>query len=981
MIVIAATFVAEPLEPPLHWVLTQAGVKDEIRFAPYNQVFQELLTPSSDLARNIGGINVLLIRFEDFARDLTDAQLARATVERTAQELGDAVEKYVVRSTGSLILLVLPPGPRVTPDLLPALADAGRSFGRHVVGLPGVQWLDAAEIDAATADGGYDGARDELAHIPYTDEYYAVLALGLARRIHGIKVPPAKVLVLDCDNTIWSGVVGEDGVDGIQLTEPYVALQEFAIALQAKGILLCLASKNTEADVLEVLEKRPEMRLKAHHLVSHRINWQPKAANLRSLAAELNLGLDAFVFIDDNPVECGQMRAELPQVVTLQLPPEAQIAAFVRHLWLFDKLTVTAEDSARTQMYKENSARRAVEASASDIGTFLATLDLKTDIASPGLEEWARLEQLTQRTNQFNFTTRRRTAAELKAEVAAGTRVLRVRVSDRFGDYGLVGAMMARATDNVLWVDNLVLSCRVLGRGVEHAMLRHLGAIATTSGSSHVALPYLPTARNIPARAFADSVAAEFATTTAEGTVYQIPADVASEIAHQPGHDPVEVIEARNADEKKAATGGGAPADPNRSERYADLSRLGSSGKAVLAAIAAVSVRSRALGSPVVAPTSAAEVTLLGIWERTLGIDGLGVEDDFFALGGTSLLSVQLFASVRREFGVQLPLTAILGAPTVRKLSVLVDPSTAQLRGGLVSLRPGGTRNLFLVHDGFGETLLYLNLAQRLPTTLSVYGIEPKRLPGIPLAHGSIEDMAAFYVGQIRKIQPHGPYLLGGMCAGGVIAYQMAACLLAASEQVQMLTILDGATPQAAKRVGLLTRHRLSRLEGVLSQARNSGSAASRWVAIASAVLRKVRNTARYEMTSRLSKASIRLRFALMRSLLRRQVAWPSAVPSLTVMQIYNALEARYHPPVLPEVPILLVRASVGEGADTPYRDLYRDEDFGWRRVAGRLEVVDVSGGHSSMLQAQAINSLASVLLKRFPVLGGTPAAHEEIEA
>jgi thioesterase domain-containing protein len=264
--------------------------------------------------------------------------------------------------------------------------------------------------------------------------------------------------------------------------------------------------------------------------------------------------------------------------------------------------------------------------------------------------------------------------------------------------------------------------------------------------------------------------------------------------------------------------------------------------------------------------------------------------------------------------------------------------------------------------------LLYLNLARRLPPILTVYGIEPRRLPGIPLAHGSIEDMAAFYVEQIRKIQPHGTYLLGGMCAGGVIAFQMAACLFDAGEQVQMITILDGATPQAAKRTGVATRARVARLKSAISQARNSGSAVSRWVATGSSVMRKVGRAARYEMTSRLTKISIGLRFALLRTLIKKAGSWPTSVPSLTVMQIYNALEARYRPPVLREVPTLLVRASAGEGADTPYRDLYRDEDFGWRQVAGRLEVVDVSGGHSSMLQEHAIDSLASALLNRLPI-------------
>ena len=971
MIVIAATFVAEPLGGPLKWLLAEAGVQEDVHFAAYNQVFQELLTPSSDMGRNTGGINVLLISIEDFVRDLTDSSVARTTIQSTARELGEAIAAYAARSTGTLILIVLPPRLRTRPDLSVDLAEAASSLSRRVGGLPHVQWLDAARIDPSSA-GGYDAARDALAHIPYTDEYYAALAARLARRIHGLSLAPAKVLVLDCDNTLWGGVVGEDGVGGIKLSRSFLALQEFAVSLQGKGILICLASKNTEADVLEVFEKRSEMRLKIDHVVSHRINWQPKPANIRALAAELNLGLDAFVFVDDNPVECAQMQAELPQVITLQLPPESEIVDFVDNLWPFDKQTVTAEDASRTQMYKENSARRAVEASAGDIGEFIATLKLQIDIAPPSPDEWSRLEQLTQRTNQFNFTTRRRTAAQLQAQVADGAHVLRVRVSDRFGDYGLVGAMVARSAENSLQVDNLMLSCRVLGRGVEHSMLRHLGEIATESELSHVALSYLPTARNVPARAFADSVAADFAAATSEGTVYRIPAAVASQIAHRPGEDPAEIVEARLADEKKAAATGAAPVDADRSDRYLRLSRIAISGKSVLAAMLEASSRRRTIEAPVVGATPGVESDMLRLWEETLRLEGMGVEDDFFASGGTSLVSVQLFAEIERRFKVQLPLTAILEAPTVRKMSRLVAPTTAEHRSGLVCLRPGGASNLFLVHDGLGETLLYLHLARRLPKTLSVYGIEPKRLPGMPLAHASIEEMAAFYVEQIRHIQPRGPYLLGGMCAGGIIAFQMAVCLRGAGERVEMVTILDGAAPQAAKRVGRVARGRLSRLESALSQARNSGSALSRWISTASALATKVRNAALYEITSRFIKVSVRLRFVLMRWVLRREASWPSFVPPLSVMQIYEALEARYRPAVLEEVPILLVRASVGEGSDTPYRDLYRDEDFGWRRVAGRLEVVDVSGGHSSMLQEREIDSLASAMLNRLGVLGAS---------
>ncbi len=969
MIVVAATFVAEPLETPLAWLLEELGFKDEISFAPYNQIFQQLLTPTSEIALNTSGVSVVLVRIEDFVRDLTEPTAAREAIERLTQELGDALENFSNHAKGAVILVILPPGPRAQSELVGALTDAGGSLSERARALPQIHLLDDAQVGRVAGADRYDAARDELAHIPYTEAFFAALALVIARKVHAIRALAAKVLVLDCDNTLWRGVVGEDGVDGLEISQPYLEVQDFAIAQQAKGVLVCLASKNSEADVLEVLEKRPDMRLNANHIVAHRINWQPKSTNILSLAAELNLGLDAFVFLDDNPLECAQMRAKLPQVVTIQLPPEHEIPAFLTRLWMFDKLTATAEDASRTRMYKEDSARRALESTVADIGEFLATLDLKIDIAAPSQDEWGRLEQLTQRTNQFNFTTRRRTAQELKSNLANGAHVFRVRVSDRFGDYGLVGVIVAQSAGTTLLVDNLMLSCRVLGRGVEHAMLRRLGELAEELGLQDVSLPYITTPRNVPAAAFADSIAAEFAERASEGALYRIPAARAAAIVHRPGRDPAEVIEARIADEKKSVSVASEDA-PDRSERYSRFAHVLISGQAACEQMADRPRRARPIPGEAIPPTSPVESELLQIWEKVLQLEGLGVEDDFFALGGTSLLSVELFAQIERRLDVKWRLTAILGAPTVRSLAHLLEDSTVRERSGMVCLRRGGPQNLFLVHDGLGETLLYLNLARRLPEAMTVYGIEPKRLRGIPLAHASIEEMAAFYVDQIREIQSQGPYLLGGMCAGGVIAYQMAACLVSAGERVQMVTILDGATPQAAKRVGHAARHRLSRLEDAVAQVRGaSGAPLTRAMGIASAIARKALNVVSYELYAFGERISVRLRFALLKILVKRGASWPPALPELTVMQVFNALESRYIPPVLANVPVLLVRASAGEGTDTPYRDRYRDEDFGWGKVAGQLELVDVSGGHSSMLQEEAIESLATAMLERFPVL------------
>ena len=979
MILVSATFVAEPLETPLRWLLAQAGITEELGFAPYHQVFQQLLTPGSELALNATGISVLLIRFEDFIRESLDTSQAAEASQKIAEELGDALVQFSSKLTGGLIISVLPPSPVVPQGLRANLQQIAVTFLARASTLPGVFVLSESQIDAVAEEDRYDGARDRLAHIPFTETHFASLALALTRRVHALRVPAHKVLVLDCDNTLWRGVVGEDGVEGIAISPPFAALQEFALMHQARGILLCLASKNVEADVLAVFAQRPDMRLKLDHIVAHRVNWQSKAANLRSLAEELNLGLDAFVFLDDNPLECAQIRAELPQVVTIQLPPESGIDAVLPNIWTFDKLVTTAEDVARTQMYRENSARRALESSVSDISQFLEALALTIDIAPPDEEEWSRVSQLTQRTNQFNFSTRRRSVAELQALQAAGSHILRARVSDRFGDYGLVGVMIAQTEGSVLSIDTLLLSCRVLGRGVEHAMVKHLASIAANSGLNTVSLEFVRTARNEPAKAFADSIAASFAEAHANDTIlYLIPTSAALGVAHRPGEDPDAVIAARIADEKKGASATPTVDRAGVSERYTRFACELTSGAAVRAALQAIPRRPRDLAGSAAAPHSATEEDLLAIWENVLSIDGIGVDDDYFAIGGTSLLSVQLFAEIADRFGVQLRLTTILEAPTVRSLAALLDASSAVTeRSGLVCLRAGSRRKLFLVHDGLGETLLYLNLARRLPSDWAVYGIEPARRPGIPLAHDSIEAMADFYVGQIRQIQPTGPYSLGGMCAGGVIAYEMAARLLKLGEHVDFVAILDGATPQAPRReVRLANRRRLSRLSAlVTSKTETPSGMLSNGLRLGAALLTKAGNFIQYQLARARQGISVRVRFAVLRRALAHDTEWPEFLPELSVAEIYSAAEARYAPPALADVNVLLVRASIGDNDDTPYKDIYVDDDFGWRRVAGRLELVDVQGGHASMLQETNIESLAAILVARLPSVM-PPAAH-----
>lgn len=250
-----------------------------------------------------------------------------------------------------------------------------------------------------------------------------------------------------------------------------------------------------------------------------------------------------------------------------------------------------------------------------------------------------------------------------------------------------------------------------------------------------------------------------------------------------------------------------------------------------------------------------------------------------------------------------------------------------------------------------------------MPADLAIFGIEPHRIARVPLAHASIEDMAAFYLEELRRKQPHGPYLLGGMCAGGVIAHEMAVQLERAGEDVELVALLDAAAPQATKKRGRLTKARFGRLRQALQQARSgdSGSAQQARLVVGE-VSRKLTNALTWEIAERGRRWSVRARFRLLREVLRRRIAWPEFVPELSVRQIYDSAEARYVPQPLLVTPTVLVRARLGEGDDAPYRQIYAEETFGWGGLARDLITLDVDGGHSSMLQEGFVDSLATAL-------------------
>lgn len=780
-IAIASTFTVEPIAESLNYWVDRLELPVTIEFAGFNQVFQELLDPRGLLAKNMRGANVVLLRLDDLGDTIEK-------VSRGVVEFVSAVKAASARMTIPLMIVVCPVRPRSGNTLSAIEKDITVELEK----LGGVYVITPTEIlDLYPVADFYDERGDELGCVPYTPTFFTALGTIVARRFHAMQRAAHKVIVLDCDQTLWGGVCGEDGARGICLDAPRHMLQEFMRAQHAAGRLLAVCSKNNEEDVNDVFVQRLDMPLRREHFAALRLNWQPKSENIKSIAKELNLGLDSFIFVDDNPVECAEVEASCPEVLTLQLPENAaDIPQFLKHCWAFDLLKVTAEDVRRGEMYREGRQREELRAQSGSLAEFLAGLDVKIQIAPMTEAQVPRVAQLTHRTNQFNLTTVRRSEAEIQ-RMAGNASVLTVSVTDRFGDYGLVGVIIYEVTNDTLDVETFLLSCRVLGRGVEYEILARLGHLACEHKKRWVNVHFHPSARNKPAQDFLQSVGARFKQALNGGFVYVFPAEFAAEVTLTPQE--ADMTTSESQDIPKPA----APAQKFSQCRTIGL-KLNDAAKIQRAIEGKVHTRS-ATQAGYVAPRTEIEKQICELWQKLLRIDRVSVRDNFFDLGGHSLLAVRLFAELEKLSGNKLPLVTIFQAPSVEELArAATETQATPSRTVLVPVQASGSRRpLFLVHGAGGDILWgYANLAKHMHSEQPIYGIKSRGQIGLE-EFDQIEDMARYYLEQIRALQPNGPYLLGGYCFGGNVAYEMARQLRSQGEHVAQLLLID-ATPSNA---------------------------------------------------------------------------------------------------------------------------------------------------------------------------------------
>jgi FkbH-like protein len=968
-IVIASTFTAEPIQLPLRFWIEQLKIHSEVKFAPFNQVFQQLLDPLSLIRTNKRGLNLVLARSEDWIQagpnDVKDEDQSRRRPDpqaaRNVRELIVALKTAADSKPAPLLLCLCHPSPRVIadPELNAICEGMEKTIQSELSGIPGIHVVTACDLSSYyPVFPYYDEVANRLGSVPYTRCYFAALATMVARRMFVLDSPPFKVLTLDCDNTLWSGVCAEDGAQGIEVDVSRIRLQQLAIEQQAAGVLLCLVSKNNEVDVKGVFAARHDMALKLSHITSSRINWKPKSDNIRSLAAELKLGLESFIFLDDDPVVCEEVRANCPEVLTLQLPVRTdEIPSFLRRIWVFDQRYTSGEDTRRAELYRQNAERESIRTQFATLDSYLADLNVRIQISKIQDGQYARAAQLTQRTNQFNFTAIRQSQAEIRQLVeCGGLECLVVEVSDRFGDYGLVGVMMFRLKSESIVVDSFLLSCRALGRKVEHRMLARLGEIARDRGTPAIHINFVDTGRNQPAREFLESVGLEFGDES-PGSSPLVLTSSAAEKAELSGLS-VRQAEFRAHPEFRAPAAGRSSDDRREMLSPLELGRLMTELADPVRVLKEVDLRRYRRRDTSIQSVSAGtdlfERELLQIWEDTLGISPLTRDDDFFALGGDSILAVSVFAELERVTGVMLPLTTLLSTSTVRGIADLVRQSE-EPRGwpSLVPIQPDGSKPpLFCIHAGGGNVLFYRDLARRLGPDQPFYGLQLQGLDKRTPFHKTVEEMASHYIKEIRQLQPSGPYFLGGACFGGLVAFEMAHQLFAQGQAVALVALFDTNGPDYPK---LLPATRLLRLQGAFKILRRLQQHAGTLLMLApgsrSAYLlekfKKAKNNAMRSYSRRMN-AIRRWSFK----------AAGRAMPAHLKTTEFPILPAqRKYVPKLYAGKVTLFRAT-----KQPL-GIYRDPTMGWKKVvAGSLEVHNIQGYHGTIVVEPRVASLGEML-------------------
>lgn len=1030
------------IAPALTATAARHGVALEVIKGGYDQILQDALTPDSSVNRAAPDAVLIAIDYRGLPirGALGNADKGREAVNAALGFL-HAVRDGIKRNRKAICIFQTIGAPPETlfgnmdgvhPGALRRIIDAiNAGIAESVQGTPDIV-IDVAHLASTVGLADWHAPRDwNSAKLPFSENFVPLYAEHVTRAIAALRGKSRRCLILDLDNTLWGGVIGDDGLEGIKLGhgdatgEAYLSVQRLALDLRSRGIVLAVCSKNEDEIARSAFQRHPDMLLKENHIAVFQANWKDKATNIKAIAAELSLGLESLVFLDDNPVERLLIRQMLPEVAVPELPDDPSLyARTLAAAGYFEAVTFSEDDLKRADFYQDNARRVNLQKQAGDLDSYLASLDMEITFQPFDETGRARISQLINKSNQFNVTTKRYTEAQVEAmQNDPAYFTLQVRLSDTFGDNGMISVVICRRVSPDTWeIDTWLMSCRVLGRRVEDMVLREILEHAKADGVKKIVGIYIPTDRNKLVAEHYPKLGFQLLRKEGNTSTYELDVDTASVAAapmrvkriaagpssavSYPRREPAQptatvppaaVVAATST---AATNGNGAvssiaavKSNSGSGDAEAKLIRIWEEvldregvrpeddffelgGDSILAIRLMIEIEKqfqkrfeisklashptlRALAGELGGPSSAAapdssnptEMQLRKIWEDVLDREGIGSGDNFFDLGGDSILAIRMMIEIEKQFGKRYEISVLASHPTLEALAAEIagrkpeTGTTAEEPASLiVPMRPQGDATpLFCVHCGTGHVLRYRHLVSLLDTDTPVYGIRAPELRDMKSAP-TVESLAALYVENIRRVQPHGPYQISGFCFGGTVAYEIARRLSEMGETVSMLALMQAVNSEHYRALPKLEALQY-KTSYVVNRAQKYGA--------------------------KLLRGEFKGIYSGFRDLMnwqkrKREMASgnsePSPVQNSGAGDIYDniALLASIGEDFAPKPfhgRIHLIRAKEQAA------ELVHDMEFGWQDVALQgLDVVTLPGNHYSLLEKPAVDAVAEAL-------------------
>lgn len=508
---ILRNYTIDTIIPHLKYFLYQQNIIPEICIGDYNTVNQDIINDNSFIYTKPADITYISLVINTFDNNINSI---KHTQNESSNKLTNLLSTAIKKIKGIII---------VNTFIEPLYSNTGIANSENnnklkirelnlIIHKFSKQYpkqlfvIDFNRILSITGEkNGIDYRFWYSSKMPFKNNFLSILAYEISKFVFNLKGKTKKCLVLDCDNTLWGGIIGEDGINNIKIGQnnypdnAYYAFQQEILNLYERGVIIAICSKNNIEDVFEVLDNHPDNLIKRKHISAFQVNWNDKANNIKKIAKDLNIGTDSIVFVDDNPREIEQVYQEIPEVTCILVPENKyEFPQIIKRCGLFDTLNITNEDKIRTQLYKEENLRKNLSTEFSDITEYLKSLEISVIINKDNSEEIARVSQLTQKTNQFNLTTKRYSEIDIKNFMeSADSNVFTLQVSDKFGNLGLTGVCIAKLKDNNCYFDTLLLSCRILGRQLEFYFINKcIKLLSSTTNIKSFTAKYTKTIKN-----------------------------------------------------------------------------------------------------------------------------------------------------------------------------------------------------------------------------------------------------------------------------------------------------------------------------------------------------------------------------------------------------------------------------------------------------------------------------------------------------